>query len=177
MIEGFGGGHGRSDECEGGGSGDEGGAPARASDGADHRYDPILLLLGQLLVQARDELFVWGCLAGTGCPQLDRGAQDCRVFGIGPKATRASPGRERIKKGGHLSAAHWSSSIPTFVAMRRARCWRTLALVTLISMARAASLIEDASRNRSSRIRRQRSGRAASSRAARFLPTRAYIRR
>jgi hypothetical protein len=98
MIESLGRGHGRSHQGEGGGGADEGGAPARARGRADHRYDPALLLVGQLVEQARDKLSIGACLAGTGCPQLDRGAQVSRVFGTGPKTMRAAPGRERINR-------------------------------------------------------------------------------
>ena len=99
--------------------------------------------------------------SGSGVASSGRAARssmavrtDGGVVGAGPKATGAAPHRQGVKEGGHLSSAHWSSSSPIFVAICRARCWRTLALLTLISMVWAASLIEDASRNRSSRIRR-----------------------
>src|SRR6202044_4075201 len=85
-------------------------------------------------------------------------AKHLDVIGIHLKRRRASSVGEGIEKGGQTSGGHCSTSNPALAAMRRARCWRTLALLTLTPIACAASLMEHASRKRSSSMRRERSG-------------------
>ena len=111
-------------------------------------------LASQLLVQAGHELFVGLGVARSGRSQGDGRAQGFNVVGAGREAARTSPRDKGVYEGRQAPVGHWPSSWATLAAMCKARCWRTLALLTLMSMVLATSLIEHASRKRSSRTRR-----------------------
>ena len=85
--------------------------------------------------------------------QFDRDAQNVDVLGSGLEMPWTPTGGQCVNERGESAIGHCCNSIPAFAAMRRARCWRTLALLTLTFMASAASLMVHASRKRSSRTR------------------------
>src|SRR5579859_98963 len=122
---------------------------------------------GQTAVQSGDELLARGAAAGPGCPQHDRGLGHARVRLAGPEPAGAAGAYQIINVPGDSAHDYHSIAAAISAARRNARCWSTLALVTLIPRACAASATEHASRNLSWRILRYRAGRAARIRSAR----------
>ena len=109
---------------------------------------------GQLAVEVLDELRIGPGELGPAGPQLDRHSQDIGVVGGGAEMLGRPIGQDGLHKGLDAVLGHRSSSSATRAAIRKARYWRTLALLTPTSRARADSLMEHPSRNRSSRMRR-----------------------
>ena len=154
MVERLGGGSRPGHQHHAGGGGDEGSPPAaeRGRPGVGRERRPCLE--GQLLVQAGHELFVGLGVARPGRSQGDGRAQGFNVVGAGREAARTSPGDKGVYEPRQAPVGHWPSSWATLAAMCKARCWSTLALLTLTSMVLATSFTEHASRKRSSRTRR-----------------------
>ncbi len=154
LVEGLGGGRRPCHQHHAGCYRDEGGAPAAELGRADVGPELGPGSASQLLVQAGHELLVGLGVARSGRSQGDGRAQDFNVVRAGREAARTAPRDQGIYERREASVGHWPRSWATLAAMCKARCWRTLALLTLTSMVLATSLIEHASRKRSSRTRR-----------------------
>ena len=97
---------------------------------------------GQPAVEFLDELGVGlGALRLAG-PQLEGHPQDVRLIGGGGELPGRPIGQDRLHEGLHVCFGHRSRSSAIRAAIRKARCWRTLALLTLMVKARADSLME-----------------------------------
>ena len=86
---------------------------------------------GQLAVEVLDELRVGPGELGSAGPQLEGHPQDLGVVGEGAEMLGRPIGQDGLYEGLDAVIGHWSSSSATRAAIRRARCWRTLALLTL----------------------------------------------
>src|SRR5205807_8052708 len=129
--------------------------------------DGIGELVPETLVKVGDELGPGQAGAGLGGTELDGGPHGLGIVGVGGEGLRSAVGQHGVDEGTEAAAGHGIASA-IWAAWRRARCWRTLAFPTLMSMAWAASRSEQDCRNRSSRIRRYLSGSAARMWAARW---------
>src|SRR5205807_8796824 len=90
--------------------------------------------------------------------QLDRGTDGLDVLRVGVEPSRAPAVEEGVDERGEPAGLHGTTSVPDPAARNRARCWRTFALPTVMPISAATSLSDIDWRNRSSRIRRYRSG-------------------
>src|SRR4029077_19327827 len=95
----------------------------------------------QFLAQTGDELLVGNIFACASCAHRDGRAQNLGVVRVSLEVLGTAPGQQGVDERCHLAGLHGSRSAAC-AAIRRARCWSTLALAMLTSMARAASLME-----------------------------------
>ena len=95
-------------------------------------------------------------------PQGDRGAQCRNVVGVLQRhawqGEAVGDGVRRLFRVGFAALIHGRNPSIALETSRNARCCSTLAFATLTSIAFAASLIEALSKNRNSKMRRERSG-------------------
>ena len=127
---------------------------ARREPGSGRSHRRPFGLQGEMPSQVGDELRLGRPVAGAlerGLAIAVRRTSASPVLGLND-AGRRSDSNASTKEAG-LPGGHCCCSIMS-AAIRRARCWSTLALPVLTPMARAASLIEQVSRNLSSRMRR-----------------------
>ena len=169
---------GRLEECAvGHDSGDAGGHGPGPGAGRGEERPPahpgrrrLALELAQPSAQPLDELRAGKIGGGPGRPQFDGGPEGLGLLVVdGPGGDRPVV-RHRLRGTGTAATterAHDSSS-RTWAAIRSARCWRTLAFPTVMPMASALSRRDRRSRNRSSRMRRDRAGSTARMRWARL---------
>src|SRR5439155_17654449 len=113
-----------------------------------------------------DELAPGKACAWLRAAQLDGRPHGVDVVGLGGERPGPAVAEQGLDEGAKPATGHGSTSASR-AAWRSARCWSTLALPTLTFMAWAASRREQDCKNRSSRIRRYRGGRAAMMRAIR----------
>ena len=96
----------------------------------------------QPAVEFLDELWVGpGALRLAG-PQLEGHPKDRGVIGRGGELLRRPVGQDRLYERLDVFFGHQSPSSASRAAIRKARYWRTLALLTLMVKARAESLME-----------------------------------
>src|SRR5580700_6946898 len=127
-------GKGPPDERNAGGNADEGGTRSTHPQRADVRCNGAAAVVDEALIELGDERFVRRCITGPCRTEGDGGTQDLGVLGIGVVGVRPPTGSEGVKELCHAAGGHDSISSPTLAAMRRARCWSTFALLTVISM-------------------------------------------
>lgn len=123
---------------------------------------------GEPAPQVGHEFLIGHAGASLPRPQGDGGPQYLDLVGAQPPRGEGLAGHDRLDHPVKVAApASHGASSGNNAARRRARCWRTLALLTVTSISRAASLIGKEWRNRSSRIRRYGAGNAPRMRRAR----------